>query len=170
MLRASAVPVYLFAVLAASALAAAKPHYTITGKVVAITDGDTLTVLDDAKVQHKIRLAGIDAPERKQAFGARARQALVDMVFGNVVRVDVIDVDRYKREAGRIFLGNRFINMEMVQNGFAWRYPQYDKGGEFSVAEGDARLHRRGLWADGYPVPPWEFRRAMRLTAPPLRP
>ena len=102
---------------AASPAFAAKPHYTLTGKVVAITDGDTLTVLDDAKVQHKIRLAGIDAPERKQAFGARARQALGDMVFGNVVRVDVIDVDRYKREAGRIFLGNRFINMEMVQNG-----------------------------------------------------
>jgi len=156
--------------LVSTGVAAAKPHYSITGKVVAITDGDTLTVLDDAKVQHKIRLAGIDAPERKQAFGNKARQALGDMVFAKVVRVDVIDVDRYKREVGRIFLGNRFINMEMVQNGFAWRYPQYDKGGEFSAAEGDARVHRRGLWADRYPVPPWEFRRAIRDLSRPLAP
>ena len=156
--------VFLVAIVS-TGVAAAKPHDTVTGKVVAITDGDTLTVLDDARIQHRIRLAGIDAPERKQAFGNKARQALGDIVFGRVVRVEVVDVDRYKREVGRIFLGNRFINMEMVQNGFAWRYAQYDKGGEFSVAEGDARLHRRGLWAERHPVPPWEFSRALRAAA-----
>jgi endonuclease YncB( thermonuclease family) len=108
-------------------LSADKLHHTITGKVVAIADGDTLTVLDDAKVQHKIRLAGIDAPEKRQAFGTKAREALAAKVFGKAVRIDVIDVDRYRREVGRIYLGDRFVNMEMVRDGFAWRYVQSGK-------------------------------------------
>ena len=124
---------------------AAKPHYELTGRVVAIADGDTLTVLDETKAQHKIRLA----------------------VFKQPVRVEVIDVDRYKREVGRIYLGDRFINMEMVADGFAWRYPQYDKPGEFTAAENDSREHQRGLWADKDPVPPWEWRKAKRRPATP---
>jgi endonuclease YncB( thermonuclease family) len=143
----------VLALVAWTLIAAAKPHYTITGKVVAIADGDTLTVLDDAKVQHKIRLAGIDAPEKRQAFGNKARQSLGDKVFGKVVRVDVIDVDRYRREVGRIYLGDRFINLEMVRDDFAWRYARYDKAREFTDAEREAREKRRGLWADPNPVP-----------------
>jgi endonuclease YncB( thermonuclease family) len=140
----------------------AKPHYTLTGKVVAIADGDTLTVLDESKTQHKIRLAGIDAPEKGQPFGTKAREALGDKVFQQSVRIDVIDVDRYRREVGRIYLGERFINMEMVTDGFAWRYVQYDKPGEFTAAEADARKHRRGLWTDPHPVAPWEWRKVRR--------
>jgi endonuclease YncB( thermonuclease family) len=150
-------------VLAAVSVAiAAKPHYTLTGKVVAIADGDTLTVLDDSKTQHKIRLAGIDAPEKGQAFGNKAREALGDKVFQQTIRIEVIDIDRYHREVGRIFLGDRFINMEMVTDGFAWRYVQYDKPGEFTAAEADARERRRGLWADPNPTPPWEWRKTRR--------
>jgi endonuclease YncB( thermonuclease family) len=153
-------------VLAVASLAtAAKPHYTLTGKVVAIADGDTLTILDESKTQHKIRLAGIDAPEKGQPFGTKAREALGDKVFQQSVRVDVIDVDRYHREVGRIFLGDRFVNMEMVRDGFAWRYVQYDKPGEFRAAEADAREHRRGLWSDPNPMPPWEWRKAKRAAA-----
>lgn len=147
--------------IAAPAIAG-QPHYAVTGKVVAISDGDTLTVLDGEKEQHKIRLAGIDAPEKGQPFGTKARQALADKVFGQTVRVEVIDVDRYKREVGRIFLDKRFINEEMVRDGFAWRYTQYDKPGDFTAAEADAREHRRGLWVDPDPVPPWEWRKAAR--------
>lgn len=124
---------------------AAKPHYEITGKVVKIADGDTLTILDASNEQHKIRLAG--------------------KVFGQTVRVEVIDVDRYKREVGRIYLGDRFINIELVRDGFAWRYVQYDKPGEFTAAEADAREHRRGLWADPNPTPPWEWRRVKRAAS-----
>jgi endonuclease YncB( thermonuclease family) len=150
-------------VLAAVMVAAgAKPHYTLNGKVVAISDGDTLTILDESKTQHKIRLAGIDAPEKGQAFGNKARETLGDKVFQQSVRVEVIDIDRYKREVGRIYLGERFINMEMVRDGFAWRYVQYDKPGEFTEAESDAREHRRGLWSDPSPIPPWEWRKAKR--------
>jgi len=129
-------------------------HYTVTGKVVAIADGDTLTVLDGATVQHKIRLAGIDVPERKQAFGTKSREVLAGKLFGKIVRVDVVDVDRYRREVGRIYLGDRFINLEMVRQGLAWRYVRCEKAGEFSDAERVAREKRRGLWADPNPVPP----------------
>jgi endonuclease YncB( thermonuclease family) len=134
----------------------------LTGKVVKIADGDTLTVLDETNTQHKIRLAAIDAPEKKQAFGMKSREALAGKVFGKTVRVDVIDVDRYKREVGRIYLGDRFTNMEMVRDGLAWRYVRYDKPGEFAAAEREARDSKRGLWADPHPVAPWEWRREQR--------
>jgi len=135
------------------------------GRCVALSDGDTITVLDANKVEHKIRLAGIDAPENRQAFGSKAREALATKVFKQSVRVEVIDVDRFKREVGRVDLGERFINMEMVHDGFAWRYVIYDKPGEFTVAENDARERRRGLWADPHPVAPWEWRKAKRQTS-----
>ena len=148
--------------VAAGPALAAKPGPPVDGKVVKITDGDTLTVLDGSKVQHKIRLAGIDAPEKGQPFGTKARENLAGKVFGQAVHVEVIDADRYRREVGRIYLGKRFINAEMVADGFAWRYPQYDKPGEFTAAETDAREHHRGLWADKDPVPPWEWRKMKR--------
>jgi endonuclease YncB( thermonuclease family) len=148
--------------LSAGSALAAKEHYELTGEVVKIADGDTLTILDGSKTQHKIRLAGIDAPEKGQAFGTKSRENLAAKVFRRNVRVEVIDVDRYRREVGRIFLGDRFINMEMVRDGFAWRYLQYDKLGEFTAAEADARRDGRGLWADPNPIPPWDWRKAKR--------
>jgi endonuclease YncB( thermonuclease family) len=151
--------------LTADSAHAEKQHYELTGEVVKIADGDTLTILDGSKTQHKIRLAGIDAPEKGQAFGTKAKENLAEKAFRQNVRVEVIDVDRYHREVGRIFLGDRFINMEMVRDGFAWRYVTYDKPGEFTAAENDAPEHRRGLWADNDPTPPWEWRKAKRKTS-----
>jgi endonuclease YncB( thermonuclease family) len=144
---------------------AAKPRHAFVGQVVKIADGDTLTVLDKTNAQHKIRLAGIDAPEKGQPFGTQARNALGAKVFRQGVRVEVTDTDRYGREVGRVFCSGRFINAEMVLEGFAWRYPQWDKTGEFATAETAARRYRRGLWADRNPVPPWEFRKAKRAGA-----
>jgi endonuclease YncB( thermonuclease family) len=149
---------------------AEKRHYELVGDVVSIADGDTQTLLDDSKTQHKIRLAGIDAPEKGQAFGTKARENLAAKVFRQKVRIEVIDVDRYRREVGRIFLGDRFINMEMVRDGFAWRYVQYDKPGEFTNAEDEARARRRGLWAEPNPTPPWEWRRIKRHSSKSPRP
>jgi micrococcal nuclease len=161
------------ALLSAGPARAEKPHYEISGEVVAISDGDTVTILDASKSQHKIRLAGIDAPEKKQAFGTKARENLAEKVFRRNVRVEVIDVDRYRREVGRIFVGDRFINLEMVHDGFAWRYVIYDKAGEFAAAEVDAHEHHRGLWTDPNPMPPWEWRKAKRnrshVASTPLR-
>lgn len=131
----------------------------ITGAVVKIADGDTLTVLDSTFTEHKIRLEGIDTPERRQAFGTRARMALGNKVFQRTVHVEWTERDRYGRILGQVFVGDRWINKEMVEDGWAWHYRQYYKDPEFAAAEQHARDNRRGLWADPSPVPPWEFRR-----------
>lgn len=140
----------------------AAPGGIVVGRVVAVADGDTLTVLDDYDRQHRIRLFGIDAPEKAQPFGNQAKKSLSSKVFGSSVRVQIVDVDRYGREVGRIYLGNRFINLEQVRDGYAWRYAEFDRHHEFDRAELEARRHRRGLWSAPHPTPPWEFRRAHR--------
>lgn len=140
----------------------AAPGEIVVGRVVAVADGDTLTVLDDYDRQHRIRLFGIDAPEKAQPFGNQAKKSLSSKVFGSSVRVQIVDVDRYGREVGRIYLGNRFINLEQVREGYAWRYAEFDRHHEFDRAELEARRHRRGLWSAPHPTPPWEFRRVHR--------
>lgn len=158
----------LASVLLVALICGAKPlqvREVITGKVVSLADGDTLTVLDGANVQHKIRLWGIDAPERGQAFGTRSRENLAALCFGKPVRVEVVDVDRYRREVGRVYCGPVLANLAQVQAGMAWDYRQFDRGREFAAAEAEARAARRGLWVDPAPVPPWEFRRSKRTTA-----
>jgi micrococcal nuclease len=138
------------------------PGDVLVGKVVRIADGDTLTILENDQAQHRIRLYGIDAPEKAQAFGTQSKKNLADKVFGEIVRVEVVDIDRYRRAVGRIYLGNRFINLEQVRDGYAWRYTTYDRRHEFDAAEREARADHRGLWSDPHPTPPWEFRRARR--------
>ena len=147
----------LLCLIATQALAA--PPATLTGKVVSVSDGDTLTVLDAAKTKHKIRLHGIDAPESKQPFGTAAKKALADLVFGKEVHVEVVDRDRYGREVGKVHVGGRYVNAEMVRQGLAWRYFQFDKENDFGGLEDDARKQRQGLWADAHPVAPWEWRK-----------
>jgi len=127
-------------------------------KVVGIADGDTCTVLNSENQQIKIRLAGIDCPESSQAFGTRAKQALSDKIFGQMVEVKEQDKDRYGRTVADLYLGARWINLEMVQNGFAWHYKAYSKDARLTAAEEAARLAKLGLWADRAPVPPWDFR------------
>ena len=130
---------------------------TIAGRVVGVHDGDTLTVLDAEKVQHKIRLSGIDAPEEKQAFGERAKQALSRLTFGETIRVDVHGKDKYGRTLGDVYAGGKRVNLAMVEEGMAWVY-RATKDAALLAAEGDARREKRGLWRDKAPVPPWEFR------------
>jgi endonuclease YncB( thermonuclease family) len=134
----------------------------VVGRVVSIADGDTLTVLDETNSQHRIRLYGIDAPEKAQPFGQQSKRNLASKVFGATVHVEIVDIDRYGREVGRIYLGGRFINLEQVREGCAWRYTEFDRHREFEAAEADARRHHRGLWGAPHPTPPWEFRRARR--------
>ena len=130
------------------------------GKVVGVTDGDTITVLDAEQVQHKIRLQGIDAPERKQAFGTKSKELLTEKIAGHEVLIEWKEKDRYGRILGEVMLERRHINLEMVQEGMAWHYLQYSKSKELERAELQARQAGRGLWADKGPVPPWEFRKA----------
>lgn len=135
-----------------------KDHKVIIGKVIGVTDGDTITILND-KIQYKIRLAEIDTPEKKQPFGTKCKQILSDKVFGKEVKVLWDKEDRYKRIIGTIILNERNINKEMVSEGFAWHYKQYSKSKELEELEQKAREEKRGLWADKNPIPPWEFRK-----------
>ncbi len=135
-------------------------NFDITGKVVRIVDGDTVHVFEGEGVQTKIRLHGIDTPERAQPYYRTARDALDEMIAGKQVGVQVIDTDRYGRTVGVIYLDGRNINLAMVQGGHAWwyrKYAKYDRA--LQEAEKEARAASRGLWADPDSVPPWEWRR-----------
>jgi len=132
--------------------------------VIKIADGDTLTVLDESKRQHKVRLVGIDAPERKQAFGTVSRQNLADLVFGKKVDVEWSKQDRYQRVLGKVLLDGKDINLKQVKAGLAWHYTQYDKDLQladkrlYADAQKAASLKGIGLWGDPAPVAPWDFR------------
>lgn len=132
-----------------------------TGKVVAITDGDTIRVMHAGRSE-RVRLFGIDCPEKAQGWGTRARQFAGSMVFGKTVTIRVHDTDRYGRPVGEVVLPDgRSLNRELVRAGLAWWYRQYaPRDAELERLEADARRERRGLWADPQPVPPWDWRRA----------
>jgi len=162
----------LRAVTAAAALLALTPAHAseLRGRVVAIADGDTVTVLDDGQAQHKVRLAGIDAPERGQPFGDASKKSLSAQAFNQAVTVVWHKRDRYGRLVGvvRIQPSGTDVNLAQVAAGMAWHYSAYageQTAGDrdlYGSAEVRARETRRGLWRDLAPVPPWEFRRAQR--------
>jgi len=137
---------------------------TLLGRVVSVADGDTITVLDDTNTQHKIRLTGIDAPEKRQAFGNIAKQSLADMVAGQSVAVEWVKADKYGRKLGKVLLAGLDCNLVQVKRGLAWHYKQYQREQSpldqqiYSAAEIEARQVKAGLWRDADPVPPWEFR------------
>lgn len=133
---------------------------TLSGKVISIKDGDTIEILTADKQTFKIRLNGIDTPEKNQAFGQRARQFTSDLAYLKEVQVIVRDIDRYGRSVGDvILLDGKILNKELVRNGFAWHYKQYSKDQELAELEVQAREKKLGLWADKDPVAPWNFRR-----------
>ena len=136
----------------------------IRGKVVGVSDGDTITVLDELdQGTFRIRLDKIDAPEKKQAFGIRSKHYLSGLIFGRKVTVRFKTVDRYGRIVGVVFCNGVEINLQMVQNGFAWHYGHFDKTPAYIEAEKQAREEKKGLWAEPDPINPYEFRK--RTTA-----
>jgi endonuclease YncB( thermonuclease family) len=132
-------------------------------RCIGVTDGDTLRVLHvtgETKSEIKIRLYGIDAPEKKQAFGTQAKKALSDLAFGKDLTVTSTGRDRYGRLLAWLAVGSTPINGEMVKAGFAWWYQKYaPKETELAQLETDARNNRRGLWIDPAPVAPWDYRK-----------
>lgn len=136
----------------------------LSGKVVGVSDGDTITVLDATKTQHKIRLTGIDAPEKAQAFGQASKKSLSDLVFSKDVDIYWLKRDRYQRILGKVLLNEQDICLEQVKRGMAWHYKQYqrDQSSEdrirYSSAEEEARKNRNGLWTEDAPIRPSEFR------------
>jgi len=131
------------------------------GKVVGISDGDTIKVLKDGK-QVKIRLAAIDCPEKSQPYGQKAKQFTADMVAGKIVKIWQTDTDRYGRIVGFVFVGDRNLNKELLTAGLAWHYKQYSRDPELAKLEFKARSARIGLWSERDPIPPWEYRRLKR--------
>lgn len=147
------------------ALSAPAFSQTISGLVVYVADGDTLTVLDVDRRQHKIRLDEIDAPEighgrnrPGQPYGQNSSKALADMCMQRQATVEVMDTDRYGRTVGRVNCDGKDVNLAQVRTGMAWNYRQYNRRPEIARAEQEARAARMGLWADSNPVPPWAFR------------
>lgn len=158
--------VVLFLVIAF--LASSVQAELIIGRAVHVADGDTITVLDAGNVQHKIRLAGIDAPEKAQAYGQRSRESLDELVAGQAVIVETTKKDRYGRLVGKVLVNGRDINIEQIRRGMAWFYRHYEKEQSasdrqsYDRAEVEAKDHRRGLWVDKNPTPPWDFRASGR--------
>jgi endonuclease YncB( thermonuclease family) len=148
--------------LAFSAIAYAD---VINGRVVGIADGDTITVLDNTNSPHKVRLAGIDAPEKKQAFGNVSKKTLSDLVFGKQVTVDWSKHDRYGRIVGKALVNGMDANLEQIKRGMAWFYAKYQNEQsvqdrlDYASAQDDAQKNHLGLWADKSPIPPWDFRK-----------
>ncbi len=165
----------LILIVVLTALTSAAHTATLTGRVVAVADGDSVTVLDDDKVRHKVRLAAIDAPEKGQAFSNRSKQHLSGLVFQQEVAVHWRKRDRYGRIVGKVMVQspdcprcpkNLDAGQAQLSVGLAWWYRRHaheqspDDRGRYESEEAEARARRVGLWRDPAPVPPWEFRRA----------
>lgn len=142
-------------------------QHILSGKVIAVADGDTFTMLTGGNTQVKIRLHGIDCPEKKQDFGNVAKQYTSAQVFGKTVQAKVLKQDRYKRSIAIVMLPNgKNLNHELLKAGMAWHYKQYDKSGEFDLLEKQARAIKTGLWKGKNPIAPWEFRKMIRQRKP----
>jgi endonuclease YncB( thermonuclease family) len=132
---------------------------TLKGRVVGIADGDTLTLLV-GREQVRIRLAQIDAPESNQPYGKKSKAALSALAFQKQARVEVVDIDRYGRTVGEVFVDGIDVNHEMVREGHAWAYTQYSHSTEIIELEDHARTEKKGLWAlpESQREPPWIWR------------
>lgn len=136
----------------------------LQGRVVGVSDGDTITVLDAKNRQHKVRLAGIDAPEKSQAFGQASKKNLSELVFGEAVVVEWQKLDRYGRVVGKVSLEGFDVCLEQIRKGMAWHYKKYagdQSAGDrqtYAAVEAEAREARLGLWIYESPEPPWDYR------------
>jgi endonuclease YncB( thermonuclease family) len=131
---------------------------TVTGRVVSVSDGDTLTLLTADRQRVKVRLAEIDAPEHDQPFGSRSKQSLSQLAFNRTATVEVRARDDYGRTVGVVFVAGQNLDAEQVRRGMAWVYRQYVTTRSLSALEAEAKAARRGLWADSNPLPPWDWR------------
>lgn len=135
----------------------------LAGKVVRVSDGDTITILTEDNNQVKIRLAGIDCPEAHQDFGRKAKHFTSDFCFSKTVRVEVSAKDKYGRYLGIVTLQNgKNLNHELLKAGLAWHYKYFDQSKQLADLELVARTSKIGLWSLPNPIAPWDFRRYTR--------
>lgn len=131
----------------------------VTGRAVRIIDGDTFVLLMDNDFDTRVRLDGIDCPERRQAFSQRAKQTLSDLIFDQEIKVYYDKKDGFGRVLGEVYIGNVNVNHEMVRKGMAWHFVKYSDDETLARLEREARRDRVGIWSEPNPVPPWEYRR-----------
>lgn len=140
----------------------------LVGKVVRVSDGDTITVIDKLKNEHKVRLMGIDAPEKSQEFGTQSKQALSNFVYQKDVTVDYKKLDKYQRKVGKVILDKQDVCLAMIEIGMAWHYKDYEKELSktdrdlYSQAELKARESKLGLWQSSNPIAPSSFRKEQK--------
>jgi len=164
-IRARIVPAAMLLAVVCLLSAAQVGAEVLEGRVVGVTDGDTIKVLTADNTEARIRLAAIDAPERAQPFGDAAKRQLSSLVFGRPVEVHWQKRDRYRRIVGAVWVSGVDVGLEQVRSGLAWHYKQYaaeqspEERARYAEAENAARSGQIGLWADGDPVPPWDWRR-----------
>lgn len=137
----------------------------LTGNVINISDGDTITILDSNKRQHKIRLYGIDCPESGQPFGKAAKKHTAKLTAWKQVVVKAYDTDRYGRTVGIVAVNGVIVNQSLIENGYAWQYRKYCKASfcsDWAILERKAKVSRIGMWRDNDPIPPWQWRKGAR--------
>jgi endonuclease YncB( thermonuclease family) len=136
---------------------------TLSGVVTEISDGDTLVLLSESNARHKVRLSAIDAPEKSQPFGQKAKQALSDLCYKKAASVLIVNTDRYGRSVGEVTCDGRYANEVMLSQGMAWVYRKHAEGyAHFYRVEEAAKAQRQGLWKDANPIPPWDYRKLTR--------
>mgnify|MGYP003290967622 FL=1 len=129
-------------------------------KVVKISDGDTFTAINRDNLQLKFRIWGIDAPEKKQAFGTKSKEHLSSLIFGKTITVDVQKQDGWGRYIAYVFTPeNKDVGTEMIKAGMAWQFIEYDQSEKYRAAELQAHKSKKGLWSDSHRIAPWEFRK-----------
>ncbi|MDR2995560.1 MAG: thermonuclease family protein [Bacillus cereus] len=136
-----------------------KEEGIITGKVISVADGDTVTILTDTNEQIRVRLYGIDAPERGQDFGSKARSYLNSLCYGKMARVEKKGIDQYDRVLGIVYVNDLNLNWEMVKNGLAWYYDYFTDDPYLEELERVARKQKLNIWSMENPVPPYKFRK-----------
>lgn len=140
----------------------------LQGKVIKVTDGDTVNVLTGDNQTHKVRLSGIDAPENSQAFGNKSKLALADVIAGKTVTVEFNKRDKYQRIVGKVMFSGKDVNLSQIKRGLAWHYKKYENEQDvedrsiYANAEYQAQRDKIGLWFDANPIPPWDFRKQKR--------
>jgi endonuclease YncB( thermonuclease family) len=151
--------------LGAAALAIATSASALEGRIVSVQDGDTLVVLDRNQARHRVRIAGIDAPEKNQPFGDAARAHLSRLTADRSVELRCHKRDRYGREVCNVYVGKQDVGLEQVRQGYAWWYRDYareqrpQERADYAAAENNAKESHRGLWRDAQPTPPWSWRK-----------
>lgn len=136
-----------------------KPSDRLRGKIIRISDGDTVVLLDSLNSKHKIRLDGIDCPETGQDYGTKATNFTKELCMGKNVVIDVTGTDLYQRILGVVWIDTVNLNKELLRNGLAWRY-KYNKSAEYLALEQHARMRRLNIWSAKNPVAPWDYRKS----------